>query len=296
MLTNIALAIALMLSVSAGAFATSRYLINSAKQINPVVIKALRGKSGMTGAVGPAGGAGPQGAQGPQGAPGANGKDGVNGESVSIKKVETTSATCNKLGGSELAVGSTKGTACNGAAGAPGTNGESVKLKSLGTKEGGCEEGGSEFTVGTEKGSACNGSPWTAGGTLPKGATETGEWDFETTAETAGEIKATSISFPIPLATKLAEGNFGVVAANGKPTTGPCAGGEAKHPKAQSGFICLYEVEASLLHKGGMSLFGIFGPEGAAESEQVGVSGGLIGFTAAKPGIVSSEGTWAVTG
>lgn len=42
------------------------------------------------------------------------------------------------------------------------------------------------------------GDPWTAGGTLPNGETETGVWAFNITAG-AGEVYA-PISFPIPLA------------------------------------------------------------------------------------------------
>lgn len=94
----------------------------------------------------------------------------------------------------------------NGKNGTNGTSGESVKIASASHEE--CPEGGSKFTIGAEKGKACNGSPWTAGGTLPKGKTETGTWSFS--IEANGKEEASSegearvpISFPIPLAAPL---------------------------------------------------------------------------------------------
>lgn len=74
----------------------------------------------------------------------------------------------------------------DGAAGAAGTAGTSVTVSESesaieghcnGTTSGGL--GGSKFVAGTTKTYACNGkegSPWTAGGTLPKGASESGTW------------------------------------------------------------------------------------------------------------------------
>jgi hypothetical protein len=47
------------------------------------------------------------------------------------------------------------------------------------------------------------GDPWTAGGTLPPGATEKGAWVFNGT--TAGEEIYTPISFNVPLAVSLDE-------------------------------------------------------------------------------------------
>jgi hypothetical protein len=69
--------IALFLATGGSALAAHHYLINSTKQINPRVLKALRGKRGYTGKQGPAG---PRGAQGREGSAGKEGKTGKTGE------------------------------------------------------------------------------------------------------------------------------------------------------------------------------------------------------------------------
>jgi hypothetical protein len=69
---NIAATLALVFSMSAGAVATTHYLINSTKQINPKVIKKLKGRSGATGVRGPVGKEGSPGKTGSAGAVGAS--------------------------------------------------------------------------------------------------------------------------------------------------------------------------------------------------------------------------------
>jgi hypothetical protein len=64
---NVAMTLALVFAMSGGAFAASKYIINSTKQINPKVIKALKGKNGANGT------------NGTNGTNGVNGKDGSNG-------------------------------------------------------------------------------------------------------------------------------------------------------------------------------------------------------------------------
>lgn len=80
---NVALTVALVFAMSGGAFAASKYLITSTKQISPKVLKALKGadgRSGATGPVGAAGPAGPAGTQGPAGPVGSAGPMGATGE------------------------------------------------------------------------------------------------------------------------------------------------------------------------------------------------------------------------
>jgi hypothetical protein len=70
---NVVATLALVFAMSGGALAAKHYLINSTKQINPKVLKKLKGntgKAGKTGATGPAGAAGPAGANGTNGANG----------------------------------------------------------------------------------------------------------------------------------------------------------------------------------------------------------------------------------
>jgi hypothetical protein len=79
---NVAMTLALVLAMSGGAYAASKVLITSTKQISPKVLKQLQGKTGKAGTngvQGPAGPAGPQGPAGANGKDGAPGKDGTNG-------------------------------------------------------------------------------------------------------------------------------------------------------------------------------------------------------------------------
>jgi hypothetical protein len=75
---NVAATLALFFSMSGGALAASHYLITSTKQINPKVLKKLKGAAGKTGATGATGKEGPQGAQGLAGKEGAAGTKGAN--------------------------------------------------------------------------------------------------------------------------------------------------------------------------------------------------------------------------
>lgn len=74
---NIVATLALLFAMSGAALAASHYLINSTKQINPNVLKQLKGRTGRTGPVGPQG---TSGLQGPRGAEGSNGATGQKGE------------------------------------------------------------------------------------------------------------------------------------------------------------------------------------------------------------------------
>jgi hypothetical protein len=76
--------LALVFAMTGGAYAASKYLITSTKQISPKVLKSLKGANGKNGAAGPAGpagaaGAGTAGAAGPQGPAGAAGPKGETG-------------------------------------------------------------------------------------------------------------------------------------------------------------------------------------------------------------------------
>src|SRR3984957_16320129 len=82
---NVVATLALVFAMSGGALAASHYLINSTKQINPKVLKKLKGntgRAGARGATGLAGTVGPAGKEGPQGKDGPQGKEGPSGPGV----------------------------------------------------------------------------------------------------------------------------------------------------------------------------------------------------------------------
>ncbi|HEY4428141.1 MAG TPA: hypothetical protein VGN08_08065 [Solirubrobacteraceae bacterium] len=82
---NVAATLALVLSMSGGALAANHYLINSTRQINPRVLKRLRGPQGPAGPAGPA-----TLASGPVGATGAPGGTGPAGTARAFGAVAAT--------------------------------------------------------------------------------------------------------------------------------------------------------------------------------------------------------------
>jgi Collagen triple helix repeat (20 copies) len=77
---NVVATLALVFAMSGGAMAANHYLINSASQISPKILKKLKGKTGATGKTGAPGAPGTPGAAG---TPGASGKEGVPGSAGS---------------------------------------------------------------------------------------------------------------------------------------------------------------------------------------------------------------------
>ena len=210
--------IALVFAMLGGAYAASN---SGAGKATASKAKAAQGKPGKRGPKGPKGdpGAqGPAGANGKDGAPGAKGENGTNG---------------------------TNGTP--GTPGAPGKDGKSVESFPIATGEPECAgQGGAEYEV-EESGASteiCNGkegSPWTAGGTLPVNATETGGWAFTgTAADTEGVY--VPISFPIKLGGFIAaeKVHFGIQTE--EPFHSIC-GGSVSNPTAPSGELCVYFEE-----------------------------------------------------
>jgi hypothetical protein len=203
---NAMVTLAVVFAMSGGAYAASKYVINTTKQINPKVLAALKGKTGANGSQGPAGPAGPQ---GPAGAAGAKGETGPAGQ--------------NGVPGEKGAQGE-KGT--------PGTNGFNGSP-------------GAKGPAGPAGPTGATGSPWTDGGTLPVGSTETGQWSFSGTQATAGSLVTASISFPVPLEKALDEEHthfIGPEEGEGEPKAKAVAGcsGNYKEPKAASGNLCVF--------------------------------------------------------
>jgi hypothetical protein len=76
---NIVATLALVFAMGGSAVAANHYLINSTKQINPKVLRKLKGNTGKRGRAGPQGPAGSLGATGLQGAKGTEGGKGAEG-------------------------------------------------------------------------------------------------------------------------------------------------------------------------------------------------------------------------
>jgi Collagen triple helix repeat (20 copies) len=267
---NITLTIALVFAMSGGALAASRYLITSTKQISPKVLRSLTGKAGAAGpagVTGPAGAPGLQGSQGPVGPAGSQGLEGKAG--------------------------------ANGVDGAPGTS-----VTSAVAGQGECEAGGVKLTSVTGTSSVCNGkegSPWTAGGTLPAGKTETGSWSLVGLVTLANngqleeeeeERRGVPISFTLPVEPTVKP----VFLAEGQGKTTECPGTSEK-PEAKAGFLCVYTtLEAGIKPITGNPNVLFF----AANKIAVGSTGPtgaiMIIPVTAEAGITTKVlGTWAVT-
>jgi hypothetical protein len=248
--------LALVFAMSGGAYAASKYVITSSKQIKPSVLKSLQGKAGPAGPAGPAGaaGVGAAGAQGAQGAQGPQGPAGTNGE--------------------------------KGEKGATGTTGTSVTSKEVKIGEAACnKEGGSEFTAGASKTTACNGKTGFTE-TLPSGSTEKGAWGTTPYAATAGEIAIDTISFGIPLATA-PEPHYLKV---GETLSGHCTG-TAEAPTAVAGNLCVYAgIEAPNREQ-----LAIVSAGNGSAAPGAGKTGALILVSSTNGGEAQFWGTWAVT-
>lgn len=256
--TNIVMTVALVFAMSGGAYAAGKYMITSTKQISPKVLASLKGVKGKNGAPGATGSTGPAGTAGPAGA---NGKEGPIGK--------------------------------EGAAGKEGASGQSVTSKEVTTKEAACGGvGGSEFTSASGKTVVCNGSPWTGGGTLPSGSTETGVVATATMPVGSVGIARTSISFTVPLRGTVEAHVVGVEEGQGEADANVPSGckGNAAEPQAERGNLCVF-MSSEL----NVSVAGATAPE-TGEPEKAGKTGAVMFFAASEPSKgISAIGTWAVT-
>jgi hypothetical protein len=273
--------LALVFAMSGGAYAASKYVITSTKQISPKVLKQLKGKNGKNGAAGATGPAGPQ---GPPGAAGAKGETGATG-----------------LPGLE------------GKAGSSGINGKSVAVTEEKTGTSNCGgAGGASFEAegSGKKIFACNGkegSPWTAGGTLPSGKTETGTWSVagkpfhEEVELLPGHIfnfywAYSSISFPIRLSAPLLSGHIHVVLSGEKGSGSGCpTTSSVDNPEAENGNLCIFQGSSGSEHNVGGSSIVALNP-GTEEEGETATTGAILKVIPEPEGSeVSAYGTWAVT-
>lgn len=182
-----------------------------------------------------------------------------------------------KFAGKRGATGPAGSAGSQGPAGANGSNGAKGATGAAGQK-------GSEGATGA---TGPQGEPWTAGGTLPSEATETGMWSIG--ALPAGTFSFEQIpvpaSFNIPLSAPLDATHVHFIKPNEAPPAG-CLGGTVEEPTAEPGNFCVYAQELFFVN-----FFAIH----RTSEEKVGadVTGALISFKGEEEG--GAHGTWAVT-
>jgi len=224
-----------------------------------------------------------------------------------------------------------------GAPGAPGAVGAAGPAGAPGAKGDKGDKGdqGAPGAQGSPGARGPQGDPWTAGGVLPAGETETGTWSIGALPgqvvvnDPANEVTATvappefinsAISFPIPLASELSgEGCLSVV---GDPVADTChvhyingAGEEVvdalinNPPKTTPTTVCTGTAAAPTAPPGHLCIYqgALFGAQGSSffvqrvNSEDTGAStaGALIKFNRVSINTSGSSpsgrGSWAVT-
>lgn len=177
-----------------------------------------------------------------------------------------------------------------GAAGKDGGQG----LPGVEGKEGKAGVAGKDGTTGKEGATGKEGSPWTAGGTLPQGKTESGTWAYRGST-TNGAVGTDAISYVIPLAAAPAV-EFVYAKATGTNCTG-----SASAPTAPEGFLCIYSAWEEEFD--GKPITAEY--KGANTGETFngtgsGLHGALLNFETKHIGesvlpFAVLEGTWAVT-
>ena len=167
-------------------------------------------------------------------------------------------------------------TGAQGPAGTPGPAGKDGAKGATGSE-------GKQGLEGEKGATGIEGSPWTAGGTLPSGKTETGSW-----GNPASGNGILAVSFTLPLAAKPAAADIHVL-KEGEEETTECPG-TPEDPKAAKGQLCLYTFsnaeEAVQVHTNFFS--GQFEIPGLIQ-----VSGVNFPYGAAEGAL--AYGTWAVT-
>jgi collagen triple helix repeat protein len=252
--------VALVFAMFGGAYAASSDNGGEATA-SKTKIKKVVGPKGPRGATGPAGPAGPKGdtgaagANGSNGSAGAPGKDGTNGKTI-LNGIGAPAAGLGSVGDFYIDTEENEIYGPKAATWGPGTS-----LKG--------EEG----------------SPWTVGGTLPHGQTETGTWSGILSEGEFGPEALVPISFTIPLEAAL-DFNHTIKVPAGDPPTSHCTGGTVLNPKADPGYLCVYTAPA------GADALGVASP--GIVNSGTGTSGALISAGGGTLG-ESAGGSWAVT-
>jgi hypothetical protein len=143
------------------------------------------------------------------------------------------------------------------------------------------------------------GSPWTAGGTLPSGKSETGQWAVAQVINGEPfEFMQLGISFPIRLANPLASSqvHFIGLEEQQKGTLPAGCEGSFEEPKAEAGNLCVFvrkSVNFTKLEPIALP-FNIENAETASELG-AGASGAVLSASPAEAGKIVANGVWVVT-
>jgi hypothetical protein len=243
--------VALVFAMLGGAYAAKGALTSKQKKEVEKIAKKYAGEPGSAGPAGPAGPKGPAGTDGKDGAKGDTGAPGADGKSVT---------------GTPIAVG-----------GACGSNATGVK-----------------YTLGATSTNVCNGeegSPWTAGGTLPSEATETGTWAWESNGT---NYNVAPISFPIPLSTSAATAITVHYWRESDITHDPECPGTINAPDAEPGALCIYITEQF----GADNMPGnppIAPADGSGTPGQISTNGAFVNYEAISEPDKHQYGSFAVT-
>jgi hypothetical protein len=207
-----------------------------------------------------------------------------------------------------------------GPAGPAGATGAAGPAGPAGPK-GAAGEAGEKGEKG-EKGET--GSPWTAGGTLPSKATETGAWFAEAEHKPVGAGLITAISFPIRLSAALNQQHvfflnppgFCALLVSGSPRQQQCetrqteeetvrasdCTGSAEQPTAAPGDLCVYAAELGAgdgefpsIEEPPITRAGVAGGQPASSRFGAGTTGADLTLTINTTEETTARGTWAVT-
>jgi Collagen triple helix repeat (20 copies) len=159
---------------------------------------------------------------------------------------------------------------------------------------------GSTGATGAAGAKGASGSPWTAGGTLPSEATETGTYLISSPngAPTFASYLPSNISFPIPLSAPLDSAHTIFVpgsSSGGSTIPAECENAEhpgaasAENPEAAPGYLCVFEGASNGLMK---SEVGFLKP---TDEEGAGTSGTILLQMPTRVEETHGWGTWAVT-
>lgn len=211
------------------------------------------------------------------------------------KEIEKQSKKFSKQFSKQFAIEGPAGP--QGLPGSPGEKGDSGAQGEPGEegKQGPAGEPGPKGEKGAKGDKGDPGDPWTAGGTLPVGATETGAFAAKGTA--AGMIVA-SLEFSIPLAAPLDSEHVITLAAGYSGGNENCDG-TVESPKADSGYLCIYIGQTQNLFPTASAVFprnpNTLTPPGEPSELSAGVSGATL-FATAISGAPAMVGSYAVTG